>query len=214
MIKTILFDLDGTLINTNELIIASFQHTLEHYAPGKYSREDIINFIGEPLDFSLQKVNPERVEEMVAYYREHNLRVHDELVTPYPYIKETLQALKKAGIVCGIVTTKLSTTAERGLKFIGIREYFDVLIGYDHVTNAKPDPEPIKKAMAALSAEQETTLMVGDSPHDIQAGKNAGVKTAGVAWSIKGPERLKQENPDLMLEKMTDLLYLLEVGSL
>ncbi len=211
MIKTVLFDLDGTLINTNELIIASFTHTLDHYAPDKYTREDIINFIGEPLDVSMQKVNPEAISEMVAYYREHNLRVHDELVTPYPAIKETLEALKKAGISCGIVTTKQSKTAKKGLELMGLDSYFEVLVGYDHVENAKPDPEPIYLAMDKMKADRESTLMVGDSPHDIQAGKNASVKTAGVAWSIKGPERLKQEKPDFMLNEMSDLLDILEI---
>lgn len=211
MIKTILFDLDGTLINTNELIIASFTHTLDHYAPGKYTREDIIDFIGEPLDTSLKKVNPDAIEEMVAFYREHNLRVHDDLVMAYPKIKETLEELKKSGIICGIVTTKLSSTAWKGLKLMGLDSYFDVLIGYDDVEHAKPHPEPIYRAMEKLNAETAATLMVGDSPHDIQAGKNAGVMTAGVAWSIKGPERLKQEQPDFLLNDMSDLLDILEI---
>lgn len=211
MIKTILFDLDGTLVNTNELIIASFTHTLEHDYPGRFTREDFISFIGEPLDDSFKRIDEDRVDEMLGKYREHNHRMHDELVTEYPHVYETLQDLTEKGLKLGIVTTKMKRTVMMGLKLAKLDRFFEVIVAYDDVTHAKPDPEPIHMAMEALESDSETTVMVGDSPHDIQAGKNANVKTVGVAWSIKGRAAVEKENPDFIIDDMTELLEI--VGS-
>ncbi|PWU69265.1 pyrophosphatase PpaX [Gracilibacillus dipsosauri] len=209
--ETVLFDLDGTLIDTNELIIASFTHTIEKYADRPYTREEIIDFIGPPLIDSFQKVNPDLVEEMMATYREHNYAHHEQYVEAYPTVVETINELKQAGLKLGIVTTKLSDTAKLGLKITGMDQLFDVLIGLDDVENAKPHPEPILKAMNLLHANPMTTLMVGDNYHDIEAGHNAGVKTAGVAWSLKGRKVLEKHDPDYMLEEMRDLLAIVGV---
>jgi len=205
-IRTILFDLDGTLIDTSELIIQSMLHTLSQYVPNQYDRDDVLDFIGPPLEESFQQVLPDKVEEMIEVYREHNLFHHDNLVAPYDGVLETLAALKNHGIQLGIVTTKRNDTALRGLKVSKIEKYFDVIIGLNDVAHAKPHPEPIIKALDKLGAKASEAIMVGDNFHDILAGKNAGVKTAGVAWSIKGREALEQYEPDFMLETMGDLL--------
>ncbi len=205
-IRTVLFDLDGTLIDTNELIIQSMLHTLEKYAPNQYNRENVLDFIGPPLDESFKWVEPTKVEEMIEVYREHNLYHHDSFVKPFDGVIETIKALKERGIKLGIVTTKIGDTALRGLKVTQLDRYFDVIIGYDDVEHAKPHPEPVLKGMEALQAKASETLMVGDNYHDILAGQNAGVKSAGVAWSLKGQEALQKHNPDYMLETMGDLL--------
>ncbi|KAB8132157.1 pyrophosphatase PpaX [Gracilibacillus oryzae] len=205
-IETILFDLDGTLIDTNELIIASFTHTVGKFGDRPYAREEIIEFIGPPLVDSLQKVNPEKVEDMMKTYREHNYANHENYVKAYPTVVDTIKKLKEAGYQLGIVTTKLSDTARLGLEITGMGDMFEVLIGLDDVENAKPHPEPILKAIDKLKANPMTTLMVGDNYHDIEAGHNAGVQTAGVAWTIKGREFLSTYDPHYMLEQMSDLL--------
>ncbi|WP_112181837.1 MULTISPECIES: pyrophosphatase PpaX [Paraliobacillus] len=210
-IRTILFDLDGTLIDTNELIIASFTHTLEKHSETPYTREQILSFIGPPLYDSLQQVDPDNVETMVATYREHNLANHDKYVTAYPTVVDTIKTLKEKGYQLGIVTTKMRDTALLGLKLTGMEDAFDIVIGLDNVTNAKPHPEPIIKALTQLKANPLHAIMVGDNYHDIEAGQNAGIKTAGVAWSIKGKEALAAYKPDYMLEEMRDLLKILEV---
>jgi pyrophosphatase PpaX len=211
-IETILFDLDGTLIDTNELIIASFTHTVGKYGERPYTREEIIEFIGPPLVDSLQKVNPNNdVEEMMATYREHNYANHEKYVKAYPTVVETIKKLKAAGYQLGIVTTKLSDTAKLGLELTGMADMFEVLIGLDDVVNAKPHPEPILTAIEKLQANPMTTLMVGDNYHDIEAGHNAGVQTAGVAWTIKGREVLEAHDPHYMLEQMSDLLQIIGV---
>lgn len=206
-IRTLLFDLDGTLINTNELIISSFLHTTEKYAPGKYKKEDVLKFIGPPLEESLRKINPNKnVEEMIDTYRKHNHEHHDELVVAYDGVVETLQKLRDAGYKLGIVTTKMGVTVDMGLKLTKIDNMFDTIVTLDDVDHAKPHPEPVVRAMKALDANPEETIMVGDNTHDIESGQNAGTKTAGVAWTVKGRKTLEDLKPDYMLEHMSDIL--------
>ncbi|SRR5690554_4543220 len=204
-IKTILFDLDGTLIDTNELIIESFKHTLGQYVDREFSREEIISFIGPPLKDTFEKILPEKIEEMMATYREHNLAHHDAYVEIYDGVFETVKALHEDGYAMAIVTTKLREPAIKGLKLTNLYQFFDVIVGLDDVKHAKPDPEPVLKAMNALGGEPESTIMVGDNMHDVYAGKNAGMKTAGVAWSAKGRDFIASLEPDYILEHMSDL---------
>jgi pyrophosphatase PpaX len=208
-INTILFDLDGTLIDTNELIISTYLHTLEKYFPGKYSREDVLPFLGPTLHEVFGEMDPDRVEEMVLEYRTYNLANHDALVKEFVGVMETIDTLKKKGYKLAIVTTKREDVAFKGLRLMKLDSYFDVMIAYDHVKKVKPDPEPIYLALEKLDSKPEEALMVGDNFHDVLAGKNAGTKTAGVAWSIKGREYLAKYEPDFMLENMVDLLRIL-----
>lgn len=208
-INTLLFDLDGTLIDTNDLIISTYLHTLEKYYPGKYTREDVLPFLGPTLHEVFGEMDPDRVEEMVLEYRNYNLANHDALVKEFVGVMETIETLKKKGYKLAIVTTKREDVAFKGLRLMKLDSYFDVMIAYDHVKKVKPDPEPIFLALEKLGSKPEEALMVGDNFHDVLAGKNAGTKTAGVAWSIKGREYLAKYEPDFMLENMTDLLTIL-----
>lgn len=208
-INTILFDLDGTLIDTNELIISTYLHTLEKYYPGKYEREDVLPFLGPTLHEVFGAMDPEKVEEMVLDYRTYNLANHDSLVKEFVGVMETIETLKKKGYKLAIVTTKREDVAFKGLRLMKLDPFFDVMIAYDHVKKVKPDPEPIFLALEKLDSKPEETLMVGDNFHDVLAGKNAGTKTAGVAWTIKGRDYLAKYEPDYMLENMTDLLRIL-----
>ncbi|MDQ0244700.1 pyrophosphatase PpaX [Bacillus fengqiuensis] len=204
-INTILFDLDGTLIDTNELIISSFLHTLNTFYPGRYQREDVLPFMGPTLHETFSGIDQERVQELIDTYREYNISNHDLLVKEFEGVFETVQWLKQEGYKLGIVTTKMSNVVMMGLKLTKLDQFFDVIVAIDHVTNPKPHPEPIEKALQQLDAKPEEALMVGDNHHDIVGGKNAGTKTAGVAWSAKGREHLAKYEPDFMLEKMSDL---------
>ncbi|KKK39438.1 pyrophosphatase [Mesobacillus campisalis] len=210
-IDTVLFDLDGTLIDTNELIISSFLHTLENYYPGRYQRSDMLPFMGPTLQETFEAINPKGYREMMDMYRTFNKANHDLLVTEFEGVTETVAALKEEGFKLGIVTTKLSDVVMMGLNLTGLNRYFEVIVALDHVQKPKPDPEPVQKALQALASRPETAIMVGDNHHDILAGKNAGTLTAGVAWSLKGREHLAAYQPDYILEKMPDLLPVLGV---
>lgn len=205
-LDTVLFDLDGTLINTIDLIVASFEHTLEEYFPGKYSKSDIPSFIGPPLSETFERMNPDHVEEMINVYRKFNHENHDSLVTEYDGVLKTLEQLAEKGYAMAVVTTKRKDTAVKGLELMGMSKYFPVIVSLDEVHKYKPDPEPLLLALNQLGKEPEQAIMIGDSEHDILGGKNTGTLTAGVAWSIKGKGHLQTYEPDVMLEKMPDLL--------
>ncbi|MFP7492336.1 pyrophosphatase PpaX [Terribacillus saccharophilus] len=209
-ITTLLFDLDGTLIDSNSLIMASYSATLEKYMGRVYEQEELLPFIGPPLKDVFENIDSARAEEMIAAYREHNLEHHDAYVEAYPYVAETLQQLKQAGFKLGIVTTKVRDTAERGLRVCGLGGLFDVVIGYDDIEHAKPHPEPVLKGLAALGSEPGEAIMIGDNYHDIESGKSAGTLTAGVAWSIKGKQSLLAYAPDYMLEDIRDLFEIVK----
>lgn len=210
-IDTILFDLDGTLIDTNELIISSYLHTLNKYYPNKYHREDVLPFMGPPLYEAFGSVDQDRTEEMIREYRRYNHEKHDLLVKEFPGVNQTMEILKEKGFKLGIVTTKLLDTVQKGLRLTKLDPYFETIVALDHVSKTKPDPESIFKALEQLDSSKERAIMVGDNYHDILAGKNAGTKTAGVAWTAKGRDYLAQFKPDYMLDEMPDLLKIVGV---
>ncbi|MEH7125045.1 pyrophosphatase PpaX [Bacillus sp. JJ1532] len=211
-VNTILFDLDGTLIDTNELIISSFLHVLGSYYPDRYKREDVLPFMGPTLRETFESVNPEKVEEMIEAYKDFNITNHDLLVKEFPGVFETIRTLKEAGYKIGIVTTKGMITVKMGLALTKLDQFFDVVVALDHVQNPKPDPEPILKALEQLQANPEEAMMVGDNSHDILGGKNAGTQTVGVAWSLKGKQFLEGFDPDYLIDHMEDLLDILKVN--
>lgn len=209
-IETILFDLDGTLIDTNALINASFKHTFKTYGY-HFSDEELLQFNGPPLSTTFQELNKELADDMIKTYRTHNLTHHNDYVKTFPGVKETLEQLKEKHIRMGIVSTKMRNGVELGLQVTGLKEYFETVITFNDVHNAKPHPEPVLKGMKDLNGNADTTLMVGDNYHDIESGKNAGVQTAGVAWSMKGEAFLKTLQPTFMLQEMHDLIQITEV---
>ncbi|MFC4768333.1 pyrophosphatase PpaX [Effusibacillus consociatus] len=203
----ILFDLDGTLIDTNELILQSFEHTLEHYFPGRYTRKDVLPYMGEPLVKQLGRwAEPERVPEMAGTYRNYNVEQHDRLVAIFPDVQEVLEELKNLGCRMAVVTSKMRLTAEMGLRRFGLERYMGTIITIEDTEKHKPDPEPLLLAMKRLGADPVKTLMVGDSPYDILGGQSAGTATCGVAWSLRGREGLTRYKPDYLIEDMKQLV--------
>jgi pyrophosphatase PpaX len=207
MIKTILFDLDGTIVDTNELIIATFLYALQGQTTIPYTREHIIMNMGRSLVDQMQEyTGKEDVDEIIQVYRKYNVSKHDELVRGFPHVGTVIAALHAAGIRMGVVTSKVRKTVHRGLELFGLNRYLDIVVTVDDVSHPKPDPEGIEIALRALNADPSTTLMVGDSQYDILAAQNAGVRSAGVAWSLKGEAYLREFKPDYMLNDMRDLL--------
>lgn len=209
-ITTLLFDFDGTLLDTNELIIQSYQYVLDKHYPGKYKRSNILPFLGPPLVDAFSTVDPQRAEEFIVEYRNWNIERHDELAIEFDGVSETLKQLKAAGMKMAIVSTKRNDMVFKGLDLLDADGVFDVVIGIDDVTNAKPDPEPLLLALERLGATADEALMIGDNYHDIEGGKNAGVRTAGVAWSAKGEAFLQTFHPDYMLHHISDLLRIVK----
>lgn len=211
-IDTVLFDLDGTLIDTTELIFKSFEHTLEHFFPGKFRREEMLSFLGPPLVDTFKKIDASRVDELVKHYQKHNHAHHDMYAKKFDGVYETVKTLHEKGFKLGVVTSKMKKGAKMGLQFMKLEPFFSTVITFEDVKCVKPHPEPILKALDELRSRPETALMVGDSDHDILGGKNAGTKTAGVSWSAKGEDFLRSFAPDFMLTNMRDLLSIVGVN--
>lgn len=185
MKKYILFDFDGTLVNTNDVILASWQHTYKHYLGHEVPVEHITACFGEPLLVTMERefpgVDP---AESAAVYRQFQVENADRLVTIFPGIKELLVALKEAGYVLGIVTSRTRESALRYMDMFGIASYFDDLVTCDDTTIHKPNPEPLLLALSKLGASADESLMIGDSPFDIKCANNAGVDSVMVEWRI------------------------------
>ncbi|RCX18482.1 pyrophosphatase PpaX [Fontibacillus phaseoli] len=207
MIDTILFDLDGTIIDTNDLIINTFMHVLSNHFPQQsYTREQIIPHMGTTLEQQMQTFSGRQdVANLVADYRTFNNLHHDTMVREFPRVNEVINTLHERGITLGVVTTKIRPTTLRALDMFGLKKYMDVIVTVQDVEHPKPHPEPVLKAIGQLGADPTRTIMVGDSAADIQSAKAAGVKAAAVAWSLKGVEVLSQYHPDYILQDMTDL---------
>ena len=210
MNTAILFDLDGTILNTDKLIKKTFIKVFEKYKPEYILSEDeLLSFLGPSLKESFLKYfSSEKVDELIEYYHDYNHSHHKDFVYVYPSVIETLEYLKNKDYPLAIVTTKLKIAADIGLNTFDLKKYFDVVIGYDDVRTTKPDPEGILKAMKLLKVEK--AIYVGDNITDIEAGKNAGVKTIAVKWSPEGFKKLQELNPDLLVDKMIEIIPYIE----
>ncbi|MBP6117404.1 MAG: pyrophosphatase PpaX [Neisseriaceae bacterium] len=205
MIDTVLFDFDGTLLNSNELIAQSHLHVLNHYYPDQYSREAVRLFNGPPLRSVYEQIDPERSDEMLARYRTFSHKHHDDWVSLFPGVIDTLISLRRSGKKIAIVSTKLNEILEQGLALFNLRDHVDVVIGGSDCLHHKPDPEPINKALLALNSQADTSVMVGDNWQDIASAHNAGVKSVFVGWSEKTLLDLRPHSPDYVVHSMTEL---------
>jgi len=209
-ITTLLFDFDGTLLDTNELIIQTFLSVLGKRYPGRFAREDVLHFIGPSLKQTFDSIDATLTEDLIKEYRAWNIEMHDQMVVEFDGVTETLRKLKSLGIKMAIVSTKRQDIIQRGLKLMDIEDIFEIIIGLDDVVNPKPNPEPILLALKRLNATKEEALMIGDNSHDIEGGQNAGVRTAGVSWTAKGEAYLATFNPDYMLQHISELLGIVD----
>ena len=213
MKKYILFDFDGTLVNTNDVILASWQHTYRHYLGHEMPVDHITSCFGEPLLLTMERefpgVDP---QESADVYRQFQLENADKLVTIFPGIKELLADLKEAGYVLGIVTSRTRESALRYMDMFAITSYFSDLVTCDDTTVHKPNPEPILLAMSKLGASAEESIMIGDSPFDIKCANNAGVDSVMVNWRITCDETsvIDDAKVDYWIHQPSDLVELLK----
>jgi len=212
---TFLFDLDGTIIDSIELILRSYRHTMQlHRANEPMPPDDVwIQGLGTPLwaQFGEITEDKEEIERMVQTYRTYNLSHHDALVKPYEGVVEEIRRLKENRKRLGVVTSKLRDGAMRGLRVSELDDAFDIVIGCDDVTHSKPHPEPVLKAVERLGVAAKDTVFVGDSRHDMESGRAAGVKTAAVLWGPFHRSDLEDLAPDYWLEKPQDLRELYDL---
>jgi pyrophosphatase PpaX len=206
MIKAVLFDLDGTLINTNRLIIKSYQHTYKTHLGIDVEAKEIVRYFGEPLKTVLARYDKENAHELFKTYNEYNERLHDELSEGYHGVTETVEKLKKAGLKVGIVTSKRRIMAERGLKLFGLYALMDCIVTMDDTTEHKPSAAPALEACRLLGTDPSEALMVGDSHYDIQCGQNAGCSTCLVKYTALSVEEIMEYKPDYAIDTFPELL--------
>ncbi len=209
-IRNILFDLDGTLLDTNELIIQSFQHTYQRHLNKQVNKEDIIKNFGEILKITLDREFGEQGEEAIKTYRNFQISNFERLITINEGVKEGVIELHRQGYKLGIVTSRLNDSAIKGLKHFGLLDYFESIIGADDTELHKPDPTPALLALKELDGKPEETIMVGDSPYDVLCGKNAKMTSVVVGWSALPRDMILKCDPDYVAESMEEFMILVE----
>lgn len=210
----LLFDLDGTLVDTIELIMQSMEFAFADFDGPRPSRELWLEGLGIPLRTQLaaHARTAEQLEWMIARYRLFQGEHHDHMTLLYPGVREVLAELRAAGHPMAIVTSKFHAGAVKALTHVACIEHFDAIIGGDSAEFAKPHPEPVRLALRRLGREPDNAIMIGDSPHDIRAGNAAGVQTAAVLWGPFTRAQLRAAEPTYWLESISELPALVGSG--
>ncbi len=204
----VVFDLDGTVVDTVELIVESFRFATRTVL-GKVLPDEVITAgVGQPLMAQMERLSPEHARELYDVYREYNHRRHDELIRGYAGVTEMLDGLRAAGRRLGIVTSKSGDTTEMAFRAVGLADRFDVVVTASDTDEHKPSPVPLLLCLERLRSPAAGSIYVGDSPVDIQAGAAAGMATAAVAWGVFDKAALLAVAPDFWLEEPHELLDL------
>jgi pyrophosphatase PpaX len=207
----VLFDLDGTLIDSGAMIIASMKHAAKAVLGREIPEQVLSAAVGGPgLVAQMEALDPARVDDLVAAYREHNEPLHDELEAFWEVV-EVLPRLREEGRRLGVVTAKRRATVDLAFaRLPGLEANFDVVITSDDTERHKPAPDPILAAIDRLGAVPADTAYIGDSPFDIRAAKAAGAFSIAVGWGgIHADEVLAREQPDAFVRRAEELLALL-----
>ena len=202
----VLFDLDGTVIDSGAIILASMRHAAKEVLGTEVPDEELMAAVGGPgLEAQKQALAPDRVEELVTVYRLHNEPLHEGLVC-CAGIEDVLVRLKDEGRRLGIVTAKRRATVELAFAQIPIEHLFETVVGGDETERHKPDPEPLLLALERLGVSADDAAYVGDAPFDVKAAKAAGLFSVAVTWGgIHARERLAAEEPDALVGTAEEL---------
>lgn len=206
--KGFLFDLDGTLIDTTDLIRQSFRHASREVLGEQLPDEVLMANVGQPLDKQMELLDSARAAELYDVYREFNHARHDEYIREYDGVEQLLTSLRERGAKLGIVTSKSRMTVDMALRCIPIGHYFDALVTTDDTDRHKPHPQPLQLAMDLLDVTPGESVYIGDSPFDIEAGQAAGMATVAVGWGIFPAVRLKELEPDFFFVRPGEILRL------
>lgn len=203
-----LFDADGTLIDTMDMIVRCFENTFAKFGKKAISKKDIMKNVGLPLRTQLEEylgsLSDERFTEMAEVHMAYQLKIYPSYLRIFPGVAEGLAKLKSAGKQCAIVTSRRRDTLDLYLKETGIYDYFDAFVTPEATLKHKPDPEPALAALSALSAEKSEALLIGDSTFDIECASRAGVDSAFVKWSSNDPAEFAVQ-PTFFIDDVSQL---------
>ena len=220
--RAILFDLDGTLIDSTELILRCFQHSWETVCGFNHCREALVQTFGIPLREAMHRLlaagqpserpgilnedDRDTVERLLVEYRSYNVANHDLLARPFERTGEVLSELRRRGYLISVVTSKSRELGLRGLKLFSLDGLIDSAVFLEDTDVHKPRPEPILVALQRLKETAQAAAYVGDSRHDIVAARAAGVRSVAALWGPTPRSELEGERPDFVAESITDLL--------
>ena len=207
MRPALLFDLDGTLVDSIELIMRSMHHAFDGHVGQVPTDDQWRALIGRPLVDSFREFVAEEpeVERLIGRYREYQLANHDRLLRPYEGIVAAIRGFAAAGHPMALVTSKADWLAARALAHVGLDDAIPIVVGCDSCTRHKPHPEPVERALALLGVLPVDSIFVGDSPHDVESGRAAGVYTVGVTWGAFTRDEMARAGADLVIHHVEAL---------
>lgn len=222
---TVIFDLDGTVVDSVELIVCSFDHAARTVLGEELSRERLIEHVGRPLREQMALLDELHADELVTVYREYNHREHDRMLRLYPGMVELLLRLRARGVRLGLVTSKSRASAEMAFRLTGIDRLFDTTVCAGETERHKPHPEPLFRCLELLgggavnadaapeaapaSAGITRAVYVGDAPYDLQAARAAGMVAVAVTWGVFSASTLAAEEPDRLVQSVDELAVVL-----
>jgi pyrophosphatase PpaX len=211
LLRAALFDFDGTLVDTTDLIYQSMRHAAGEVLGREISREVLMANVGQPLPRQMELLSAEHAEALLDSYRLHNEANHDALIKEFPGVEESLARLRSAGVRVAVVTSKRRFSVDMALKtFPGLGEVVDQWVTMEDTTEHKPRPEPLLKGLELLGKiPKEEAAYVGDSPFDVAAAKAAGVRSVAVSWGAFSEDALRAAEPDHLvpdLDSAVDVL--------
>jgi pyrophosphatase PpaX len=208
--QTVLFDLDGTVVDSGAIILASMRHATREVLGRDFSDEELLQAVGGPgLEAQFSTLAPDHVERLVDVYRAHNEPLHVDLEA-CDGMEDVLVRLRQEGRRLGVVTAKRRSTVELAFDRVPLGHLFETVVGGDETERHKPDPEPLLLGADRLGADPAATAYVGDSPFDVLAAKAANMFAVAVTWGgIHDRARLEAEQPDAIVDRAEELLGVL-----
>lgn len=205
--RVVLFDLDGTLVDSIELIVQASEHAFATVMGHTPSRAVLMAGIGKPLVEQFQRYarDEDQMHELIRTYRSYQLAHHDRLTLPYDGVNDVVAHLAAAGRSLGVVTSKIEPLAHRALRHVGLDPHFPLVVGIESTTRHKPNPDPLWFAMERLGASPAETVYVGDSPFDLQAARAAGIDSIAVTWGAFDTATLTAESPSRVAHTAAEL---------
>jgi pyrophosphatase PpaX len=200
--EAVLFDFDGTLVDTTEMIHQSMRHaTSSVLGREDIPRETLLANVGQPLPRQMELLDAGKAESLLEAYRSHHEEHHDDLIREFPHVEESLARLRAAGSKVAVVTSKRRASVEMALQnFPGLRDVVDRFVTLEDTTEHKPHPEPLWRGLELLGGiPKEQAAYVGDSPFDVQAAKAAGLTSVAVSWGAFSEDRLREAGPDYLV---------------
>jgi len=218
-INTVLFDFDGTIMNTNDIILASWRHAFHEIIGTEPDESDLLDTFGEPIDDCVAKLLPgSDADEVKRVYRTYQYEHYEEMISLFPGILEVITKLHESGVKLAVVTNRMRNSTEIGLRQFGLDKLIELVVAVDDVEDngmrAKPEPDAVFYALAKLGAKPENSMLVGDTLNDIISGNRAGVTTVRVGWAIAEDgdhdTAAAESLPDFFIDKPMEIITIMK----